>query len=102
MNKTPVERFSESYYLLPEVALEPYSGDKVVAAKDLHRELSLMTGHPLMRIAGGHYWLDHEWGIPGDTVAVPNDIDLESGDPALLTDRRATHRLVDDGVIEAP
>lgn len=102
MRQTTVERFSDSYYILPEVAIEPYGGDAVIAASDLHRELAMITGYPLMRIAGDHYWLDQEWGVPGDTVAVPKHVELEDDDAVFLTKRRAARRMVDDGIVEAP
>lgn len=99
---TPVEHFSDSYYVLPNVTVEPYVGDKFVASTVLHQGLENTVGTPLARIGNDHYWLDAEWTIPSETVAVPKDSDAEAGNAVLLTKPHATRQMLDDGLIDRP
>lgn len=70
MNKT-VEPFSSGYYLV-DAQITEYSGEKVAVAGDLLDTMKDYSEMPLLKLGGSHYWASSEWGIPPDTVAVPD------------------------------
>lgn len=89
---------------MPDIDTREFSGDQVAAPRDLMNELRQYVGEPLVKLpTGGHYWLQPEWGIPSDTIAVPQEPGVADDDNETLLARGPTaKRLVNAGVIDAP
>lgn len=94
--------FSQSYYVLPQHGYEEYTGDVVGADIELMHALSRFTQQPLVKIATSHYWLKPQWGIPAQTIAVPDDIDEDLNAEVLIAKRRAARQLLDQGYVDEP
>lgn len=102
MRRINVEKFSDSYYILPDASYVSYTGDRVVAATDFMAQLEQLVGAPLTKVAGGHYWLEPEGAVPPEVVAIPSDvIDVEE-QPVLVAKPGIARRMVEEGVVPEP
>lgn len=99
---TPIEDFSEAYYLLPEIDARAYSGERVGASMELVQDLAQVVGNPLVAIDGQHHWLKPEWGIPSDTIAVPKRHDHDESEEVLMARRNVAKQMVETGVVPEP
>lgn len=97
-----VEGFGGGYYLVPEAELRKYGGDTVVAPRDFILELCHYVTAPLIKIGGRHYWLQPEWGIPSETIAIPEGVEINDGEEVLLAKDSATASLVGTGIVDPP
>lgn len=100
MSRT-VKQFSAGYFIL-DAETVAYGGDEVVMPHDLFGEAVNHVTRPLLRIGSAHYWPKPEQSIPADTIAVPDYIQPEGGDPVLLAKDDMIHRLVTVGEADAP
>lgn len=100
------EQFSDSYMLFPEVSVEEYGGETVAAPHDLvGHMLRFVERRPLLKLGNGHYWLYGEYGLPRNTVAVPNDSQIPTGEedaPVLLAEDDSTTQLMLTGMVAEP
>lgn len=100
MTKPNVEEFSSGYYLLDSDVCQ-YNGEQVVAADDTLTELQEYVEQPLLKIGTNHYWLSSEWGIPANTVAVPDHAEVPDDEAVLMAkDRQTMQMLLAGGVDE--
>lgn len=95
-----VDDFSEAYFVMPDVEVIEYGGDTCVVAEDFMRGLAQYVSAPLVKLPTGHYWLSPEWGVPADTIAVPESDD-ETHNPLLAKDS-TTKSLLNKGIVDQP
>lgn len=94
-----VDNYSGSYFLVHCDVL-PYGGERVVVPRDLYAKLSELVRRPVLRVDSGHYAAFHEWGIPGGTVAVPDEVYNDGLDHVLLAkDDHALELIHDNDVL---
>lgn len=96
-----VEQFSAGYFLLNAETVS-YAGEEVVMPHDLFSEVVNHVTRPLLRIGDAHYWAKPECSIPGNTVAVPEYVRAEGGDPVLIAKDDTASRLMKVGEQERP
>jgi hypothetical protein len=88
MTMPQIEHFSEGYYLL-DTELTNYGGDHAAAPHDMMEQLSQVTSVPLFRAGDEHFYAKSEWGIPANTIAVPDEF---STDESVLLAKETTAR----------
>lgn len=94
MNRT-IEPFSAGYYAVDAEILS-FTGEKVATDHELFEDMASVVEEPLLKLGTGHYWAMPEYGIPPDTVAVPDDIE-QSADTPLLAKPAQVSRLTGGG-----
>lgn len=99
---TTIEEYSESYWILPEIRVEPARVDNAAVNVDVLVELGRVAGSPLMKLGNEYHWLSYESSIPSDFLAVPLDGEIERGTPALMAKRAAATEMVEGGIVEPP
>jgi hypothetical protein len=84
-----IEDFSAGYWVLPEVEVVTYDGDRARMQDDLFFDLLIQTGNdPLVGMAGGrHFELWPARDLPEHVVAVPENDGkgARDGDTLLLS-----------------
>jgi hypothetical protein len=97
MNKT-VRDFSAGYYVI-DADVKQYSGETVAAPEDYVADLMEYVDQPLLKLGSSHYWLTSQWGIPANTVAVPDHAEVPEDSPVLMAkDREMMDLLLSGGV----
>lgn len=96
----PIEEFSEAYFMFSEVDVEQYGGENVVVAHDFMGELGKYVCAPLVKLPTGHRWIRPEWGVPPNTLAIPEDYDGD--DLPLLAKDHTVKSLLNKGVVDSP
>lgn len=94
-----IERYSSEYYILADTDILAYSGDQIAVGPDLYEYLRSYVRSPMAKISGGHYAIEQEWGIPSETLAVPQSIDAdpEDMDHVLVPENQRTFDLLMGG-----
>lgn len=99
MSGVAITEFSDRYYLLPNYEYRPYSGDVIGADESLLQVTGRFTQQPLVKCDGGHYWLQRQWGIPSQTIAVPQDIEADLEERVLLAKQDTAEQLFEQGLV---
>lgn len=99
MNQTNVQPFSDGY-LLVDAAVCEHSGETAITSRDFHEELRQYVTAPLIRVGSERYWLEPEYAVPAETVAVPEPPD--EGAPVLMAKDKTTERLLRSGEERTP
>lgn len=92
--------FSQSYLLMPEHGFESYTGDVVGADISVMQLLTNYTRQPLVKLGNSHYWLRSQGGIPGGTIAVPQEIDEPLTSQVLVAKEEASRDLLMQGHVD--
>jgi hypothetical protein len=96
---TQVRPFSSGYALVDAVPRE-HGGEYAIVADDMYTELEKYATRPLLKVDGSHYWPYPEYGVPADTVGVPENPD--PSETVLLAKDETVVRLLQTGQQEPP
>lgn len=99
------EKYSDSYLLFPDIDVEPYNGDSVVASHDLVGHLyTFVERRPLVKLRHGHYWLHGTYGVPQNTIAAPADSSIPADEEihVLLAEDHAATQFMLAGQMDHP
>lgn len=99
--RVEVDEFSDGYFLVTGVDVEEYTGYNLGVDDNLFGFLNTYTLRPLIKIGDQHRWLWPEWGVPSETVAVPQDVDYEDQE-LLLAKAQTVETLHRNGVVDDP
>lgn len=81
-----LESFSAGYWILPQVEVTTYSGNRAIIQDDVFWELVVETGRDSVigSTGGRHFTLHPERSVPDNFVAVPEDSQYASRDGDAL------------------
>lgn len=94
-----IRPFSSGYSLVDAIPRE-HGRDYAIVAEDTYDELARHATRPLLKVNGAHYWPYPEYGVPADTVALPDD--PESAETVLLAKDETVVRLLQTGQQKPP
>lgn len=84
-----LESFSAGYWVVPQIEVTTYGGNRAIVSEDLFWELAFLTGdEPIGSTGGTHFRIHPESAIRDDMIAIPKDRHGSRDGDALLISKR--------------
>jgi len=97
-----VDTFSQGYFILHNVDVVRHSGSGAIIPLDMELRLREYVTKPLLKLDSTYYWPQGEHGVPADTVAIPEDHDVDGDGNILLTKDPKARELVKQQHVARP